>query len=240
MELFHKIVQTLLHLSPESMNDLAHFMGPGLYAVLFLIIFAETGLVALPFLPGDSLLFAVGAVAAHPDSPLSLPLMVVLLIAAAVVGDAINYAIGYHLGPVVFSREDSWLLNKQHLLKAHWFYQRYGGKTIILARFMPIVRTFAPFVAGIGKMNYFRFALFNVTGGVAWVLAFLLAGWKFGSQPYIQKNFKLVIVAIIAISVLPAVVEFLRRRGKREGGNVEAGTTPAPVLAVATAVETNE
>ena len=198
-------------------------MGPGLYVLLFLIVFAETGLVALPFLPGDSLLFAVGAVAAHPDSPISLPLTAGLLIVAAIAGDAINYAIGYHLGPVVFSREDSWLLNKKHLREAQRFYEQYGGKTIIIARFVPIVRTFAPFVAGIGKMNYVRFALFNVAGGVAWVLLFLLAGWKFGGQPYIQKNFKLVIVAIIVISVLPAVVEILRKRGKpREAAMLKA------------------
>ncbi len=214
MEFFQKVVHTLLHLSPEAMNDLAHTVGPGLYVVLFGIIFAETGLVALPFLPGDSLLFAVGAVAAHPDSPISLPMTAVLLIVAAITGDAVNYAIGYRLGPRVFTREDSRLLNKKHLLEAQRFYENYGGKTIIIARFVPIVRTFAPFVAGIGKMNYFRFALFNVAGGVAWVLMFLLAGWWFGGREVIQKNFKLVIVAIIVVSVLPAVVEFLRNRGK--------------------------
>jgi membrane-associated protein len=224
MELFQKVVHTLLHLSPEAMNDLAHAAGPGLYVVLFAIVFAETGLVALPFLPGDSLLFAVGAVAAHPDSPISLVVTAALLIVAAVTGDAVNYAIGCRLGPRVFSREDSWLLNKKHLLEAHRFYEQYGGKTIVLARFMPIVRTFAPFVAGIGKMNYARFALFNVTGGVAWVLSFLLAGWWFGGQPVIQKNFKLVIVAIIVISVLPAVIEYFRKRGKpRDGGSEVAG-----------------
>ncbi|MDR3636720.1 MAG: DedA family protein [Isosphaeraceae bacterium] len=215
LELFQNVVHTLLHLSPETMNDLAHSMGPGLYVVLIGIIFAETGLVALPFLPGDSLLFAVGAVAAHPSSGINLGLMAVLLIVAAVAGDAVNYAIGYRLGPKVFSREDSWLLNKKHLVEAQQFYEQYGAKTIVIARFMPIVRTFAPFVAGIGRMNYGRFALFNVTGGVAWVLSFLLAGWWFGGREVIQKNFKLVIIAIIAISVLPAFVEFLRKRGKR-------------------------
>ena len=147
-------LQTLIHLSPDSINALADQVGPWLYVILFLIIFAETGLVALPFLPGDSLLFAVGAVAANPDSPINLPLTAVLLIVAAVVGDAVNYAIGYRLGPRVFAYENSWLLNKKHLDEAHRFYEQYGGKTIILARFMPIVRTFAPFVAGIGKMNY--------------------------------------------------------------------------------------
>ena len=218
MDFLRHIVQTLIHLSPESMNDLAHDMGHGLYVVLFLIVFAETGLVAVPFLPGDSLLFAVGAVAAHPDSPISLPLVAIHLIVAAVVGDAVNYAIGYRLGPKVFSREDSRLLNKKHLAEAHEFYERYGAKTIILARFMPIVRTFAPFVAGIGRMNYAKFALYNVTGGVAWVLSFLLAGWWFGGQPMIQKNFKLVVLAIIVISILPAVVEVARQRLRKRAG----------------------
>jgi membrane-associated protein len=218
MDLLQSLARTLLHLSPETMNALAHQVGHGLYVVLFLIIFAETGLVAVPFLPGDSLLFAVGAVAAHPDSPINLPMTAVLLIVAAVAGDAVNYTIGALIGPKVFSREDSWLLNRKHLDEAHRFYEQYGGKTIILARFMPIVRTFAPFVAGIGKMNYARFALYNITGGVAWVLSFLLAGWWFGGREVIQKNFKLVILAIIAISVLPAAIEFARgRMGKHEG-----------------------
>jgi membrane-associated protein len=220
MDLLRSLFDTLVHLSPETMNALAHQVGHGLYLILFLIIFAETGLVAVPFLPGDSLLFAVGAVAAHADSPINLPLTAVLLVVAAIVGDAINYAIGYRLGPRVFAFEDSWLLNKKHLDEAHRFYERYGGKTIILARFMPIVRTFAPFVAGIGAMNYARFALFNITGGILWVLSFLLGGWWFGGREVVQKNFKLVIVAIIVISILPAVIEFGRSwmRNKRGGG----------------------
>jgi membrane-associated protein len=230
LPVIHKLVHTLLHLSPEAMNDLAQVVGPGLYVVLFAIIFAETGLVALPFLPGDSLLFAVGAVAAHPNSPISLWLTAVLLIVAAVTGDAVNYAIGYRLGPKVFSRDDSWLLNKKHLAEAHGFYEQYGGKTIVIARFMPIVRTFAPFVAGIGRMNYGRFALFNVTGGIAWVLSFLLGGWWFGGRALVQKNFKLVIIAIIAISVLPAAVEYLRRRGRKPADAASApGAQAEPV-----------
>jgi membrane-associated protein len=212
MTFLSQLWHTLRGLSPEAMNAFAQYTGPWLYAVLFAIIFAETGLVATPFLPGDSLLFAVGAVAAHPDSPIGLPMTAGLLIVAAVLGDAVNYAIGYRLGPKVFAREDSWLLNKKHLLAAQRFYEQYGGKTIILARFMPIVRTFAPFVAGIGRMNYARFALFNVTGGVAWVLTFLLAGWWFGGRRAVQENFKLVILAIIVLSLLPAGVEVLRAR----------------------------
>jgi membrane-associated protein len=210
-----KVAHTLIHLSPESMNDLASAAGHWLYVVLAAIIFAETGLVATPFLPGDSLLFAVGAVAAHPESPIHLGWTLVLLIAAAVLGDAVNYAIGYRLGPNIFHRDDSWLLNKKHLQEAHAFYERYGGKTIIIARFVPIVRTFAPFVAGIGRMSYPRFALYNVTGGVAWVTAFLLAGWGFGGIPHIQRNFKLVILAIILISIAPAAFEIVREWRRR-------------------------
>lgn len=218
MEFLHNLFNTLLHLSPQSMNEFAHFCGPWLYVVLFAIIFAETGLVVAPFLPGDSLLFALGAVAANPDSPISLLWTGVLLIIAAVLGDAVNYSIGYRVGPKVFSREDSKLLNKKHLLEAQRFYEKYGGKTIILARFVPIIRTFAPFVAGIGKMNYFRFAVFNVTGGILWVASFLIAGWWFGGREIVQKNFKLIIVAIIVISVLPAVIEFLKARAAAKRG----------------------
>jgi membrane-associated protein len=210
MELIRQLFHTLIHLSPESVSALAQQVGPGLYAILFAIIFAETGLVATPFLPGDSLLFAVGAVAASPGSPINLTLVCVLLAIAAILGDAVNYAIGYYVGPKVFSRQDSWLLNRKHLIEAHEFYERYGAITIILARFMPVIRTFAPFVAGIGKMTYYKFALYNVTGGIAWVLLFLVGGWWFGSMPTVQKNFHLVILAIIVISILPPAVQFAR------------------------------
>jgi membrane-associated protein len=212
MEFVRQLFETLIHLSPESVNGLAQQVGPWLYVILFVIVFAETGLVATPFLPGDSLLFAVGAVAAHPSSPINLGVISALLIAAAVVGDAINYMAGYYLGPKMFSREQSWLLNRKHLLRAHEFYERYGGITIVLARFVPIIRTFAPFVAGIGKMSYHRFAIFNVTGGIAWVLLFVLGGWWFGGREIVQKNFKLVIIAIILISILPGAIEYLRVR----------------------------
>ncbi len=213
MELIQQLFDTLIHLSPEKINEFVLAVGPGLsYAALFLIIFAETGLVVTPFLPGDSLLFAVGAVTAHPSSPIQLTWMTLLLIVAAVLGDAINYSIGYHVGPHVFTREDSRLLNKKHLLQAHEFYEKYGALTIILARFIPIIRTFAPFVAGIGKMGYFRFAIYNVIGGAAWVVMFLVAGWWFGGREVVQKNFHLVIVAIIGISVLPPMIEYVRRR----------------------------
>lgn len=192
---------------PAFLNSLAQSMGPWLYVLLFGVIFAETGLVAVPFLPGDSLLFAVGAVSATPDSPISLPLTAALLIVAAILGDAVNYWVGFKLGPKVFASEGSWLLNKKHLREAQAFYDRHGGKTIILARFVPIVRTFAPFVAGVGRMNYGRFLLFNVVGGVSWVLICLVAGWMFGNLPWVQKNFEVVLVAIIVISVLPVFFE---------------------------------
>jgi membrane-associated protein len=222
MPFLRTLYQAIFHLSPETMNALAAAAGPWLYVVLFAIIFAETGLVVTPFLPGDSLLFAVGAIAASPTSPISVTWTAVLLIVAAVLGDAINYAIGYRLGPKVFAREDTWLLSKRHLMEAHRFYERHGGKTIVLARFMPIVRTFAPFVAGIGRMGYARFAAYNVAGGAAWVLAFLLLGYKFGGMESVQKNFKLVILAIIVISVLPPAVEVVRARLARRGSTATA------------------
>jgi membrane-associated protein len=216
MDQIWHFVHEVINLNPETLNGYAAAFGPWLYLGLFLIIFAETGLVVTPFLPGDSLLFAVGAVAAHPNSPIRLDVIAVLLVIAAVLGDAVNYAAGYFIGPRVFSRESSWLLNKKHLVRAHNFYEEYGGVTIILARFIPIVRTFAPFVAGIGKMSYRRFALYNVAGGIAWILLFLIAGWWFGGRAIIQRNFKLVIVAIIVISVLPGVYEFIRARYGRK------------------------
>jgi membrane-associated protein len=232
MELIRPLLD-LLHLNPESLNALAEQLGPWLYVLLFGIIFAETGLVVTPFLPGDSLLFAVGAVAASPGSPINFSLICVLLVVAAVAGDAVNYAIGSYVGPKVFSREDSWLLNRRHLLEAHEFYERYGSMTIILARFMPIIRTFAPFVAGIGKMTYRRFAVYNVAGGVVWVLLFLLAGRSFGDLDIVRRRFDLVIYAIIVISILPPVVQYLRTRMSRrtegpvgEPANVGESRTP--------------
>ena len=216
MELLRQALDTIRHFGPDQINSLAQSFGNWLYLILFGIIFAETGLVLLPFLPGDSLLFAVGAVAAHPDSPISLPLVAILLIVAAIVGDAVNYSIGYYVGAAVFSSERSRLLNKRHLTEAHEFYERYGAKTIILARFIPIIRTFAPFVAGIGRMNYFKFALYNVVGGIAWVLLCLLSGWFFGNLEFVKKNFELVIVAIVVISILPAIVEYLRNRMRQK------------------------
>jgi membrane-associated protein len=185
-------------------------MGSSLYVVLFLIVFAETGLVVTPFLPGDSLLFTVGAVCA--TGGIKIAVVIPLLIVAAVVGDAVNYAVGQRVGPAVFKSERSRLFNKQHLLRTQEFYDRYGGKTIIMARFVPIVRTFAPFVAGIGRMGYAKFLAYNVIGAVAWVLVCVLAGSWFGNLEVVRKNFELVLIAIIGISVLPMVIEFVRAR----------------------------
>jgi membrane-associated protein len=219
MELLHRIIDTLFHLSPEKVSDLAAYVGPWLYVILFLVIFCETGLVATPFLPGDSLLFAVGAVAGfQTGTAINLPLMTILLIVAAILGDGVNYAIGYRLGPVVFSRENSRLLNKKHLLEAQRFYEKYGAKTIVIARFAPIVRTFAPFVAGIGKMNYFRFAVYNVVGGAVWVSAFLWAGYWLGERA--KSNFKLIVFGIIFVSLLPIAYEFWKVRRERAKGTL--------------------
>ena len=214
-----EIIDVFLHLDVH-LNEWAGALGLWLYVVLFLIVFCETGLVVTPFLPGDSLLFAVGALLSVPGTPLTLSTMVVLLCVAAILGDALNYTIGYRVGPRVFTSETSWLLNKEHLVRTQKFYDKYGGKTIVLARFMPIVRTFAPFVAGIGQMNYSRFAMFNVTGGILWVCSFLFAGYFFGAVPVVKRNFHLVIVAIVIISVLPPIFEFLRAR--REGRQAAA------------------
>jgi membrane-associated protein len=228
MEFFRKLYALLRHLGEDAYwQDMIQYIGVNnLYVVLFAIVFAETGLVVTPFLPGDSLLFALGAIGSR-DVGINLPLITVLLIVAAVVGDAANYWIGYRLGPAVFKREDSWLLNKKHLLRAQEFYEKHGGKTIILARFVPIVRTFAPFVAGIGRMNYFRFAVYNVVGAIAWVLICVGAGYALGSNAFVRKHFELVIVAIVVLSVLPMVVEVIRaRRAAKAGGSalVEATT----------------
>jgi membrane-associated protein len=219
----HQLWQLVRSISDqETLNGYATTLGPWLYVVLFGIIFAETGLVITPFLPGDSLLFAVGALAAHPNSSIRLGIIAFLLVIAAVLGDAVNYYIGLRLGPRVFSREDSWLLNKKHLKKAHDFYEEYGGVTIILARFLPIIRTFAPFVAGIGKMSYRRFAVYNIAGGTFWILLFLMLGWSFGGLKFVQKNFELVVVAIIVISLLPGVYEYLRARRARKPSETPA------------------
>jgi membrane-associated protein len=211
LEFLQQALDLFLNLDTH-LAQLTQALGPWIYVLLFAIVFCETGLVVTPFLPGDSLLFAVGALASIPDSGLNLWLIAVLLLVAAILGDAVNYAIGAYVGPRVFTSEESRWLNKKHLMRTHEFYEKYGGKTIILARFVPIVRTFAPFVAGVGAMTYPKFALYNVTGAIVWVISFLLAGYWFGQLPVVKEYFHLVIVAIIVISVIPIVVEFVRAR----------------------------
>jgi membrane-associated protein len=211
MELIGQFIDVFLHLD-QHLNEWAVTLGPWLYALLFLIVFCETGLVVTPFLPGDSLLFAVGALASLDGSPIGLPQVGLLLIVAAVLGDAANYSIGAYLGPAVFTSERSRLLNKQHLVRTQLFYERHGGKTIFLARFVPIIRTFAPFVAGIGRMRYGYFATYNVTGAISWVLSFLVAGYFFGQLPAVKRNFQFVILGIIGVSLIPVVTEFVRAR----------------------------
>lgn len=205
------IIDIFLHLDVHLVSW-ASVLGPWLYLLLFAIVFCETGLVVTPFLPGDSLLFAVGALASAEGSPIKLSWTVILLIVAAILGDATNYAIGRRVGPVAFSSEHSRLLNKKHLVRTQEFYERHGGKTIFLARFVPIIRTFAPFVAGIGRMSYRRFSAWNVGGAITWVTLFLVGGYVFGTLPVVKRNFHIVILAIIFISVLPILFEFWRAR----------------------------
>lgn len=209
MELIKYLVDFILHLDRHLVALVAQH-GVWTYAILFLIIFCETGLVVTPFLPGDSLIFAVGALSAK--GVLSFFVVTAVMIVAAILGDTLNYWIGYRVGPRVFTSESSRWLNRQHLDKTHQFYEKYGGKTIIIARFMPIIRTFAPFVAGIGRMSYGKFLLYNVVGGVLWIVLFMVAGYLFGNIPIVRRNFTLVIFGIIIVSVLPGVIEYLRAR----------------------------
>lgn len=209
MELLASFIDIVLHLD-KHLQMLVQNYGTWVYLILFAIVFCETGLVVTPFLPGDSLLFVAGALAAAGG--MNVHLLVVLLIIAAILGDAVNYSIGRYLGPKVFHDEGSRFLNRAYLNKAHEFYERHGGKTIIIARFIPIIRTYAPFVAGIGSMAYPRFAMFNVVGAVIWVVSLAYAGFFFGNIPWVKSNLSLVIITIIILSILPAIAEVLRQK----------------------------
>ncbi|WP_034916154.1 MULTISPECIES: DedA family protein [Erwinia] len=213
MEMIHTVIDFILHIDVHLQAMVAQY-GVWIYAILFLILFCETGLVVTPFLPGDSLLFVAGALAAIPDSALNVHLMALLLCIAAILGDAVNYTIGRLFGDRLFSNPNSKIFRRSYLEKTHQFYERHGGKTIILARFVPIVRTFAPFVAGMGKMSYRHFALYNVAGGLLWVILFSYAGYFFGNLPAVQQNIHYLIVAIILVSILPGVIEIIRHRSK--------------------------
>jgi membrane-associated protein len=211
MDLIHWFVDFFLHLD-QHLAEVIQRYGASTYALLFLIVFLETGLVVTPLLPGDSLLFAAGSFAGL--GILRFWPLFFLLCAAAILGDTVNYAIGARLGPRVFHYPKSRFFNPEHLKKTHAFYEKYGGKTIIIARFVPIVRTFAPFVAGIGAMSYVRFLGYNVIGGVLWVSVCLFSGYFFGNLPLVKQNFSLVVIAIVFISLLPAVIEYLRHRAE--------------------------
>lgn len=207
--LFDFIIHIDVHLA-----QLVSEYGIWIYAILFIIIFCETGLVVTPFLPGDSLLFVAGALCALPDNGMNVHLIVLLLVLAAILGNLSNYLIGRLFGRKLFSKPDSKIFKQSYLEKTHRFYEKYGGKTIILARFVPIVRTFAPFVAGMGHMSYRHFSLYNVTGGIVWVALFIYAGYIFGGMDLVQENLKLLIVGIIFVSILPAVIEVWRNKRK--------------------------
>jgi membrane-associated protein len=212
MELIGGFVDFILHLDTHLENILQSF-GLWCYLLFFLIIFAETGLVVTPILPGDSLLFALGAFAAKgfPNAGL----LFVILAAAAVLGDSANYAIGKYFGSWILGKQGTWLLKKEHIDRTHRFYEKYGPKTIVLARFVPIVRTFAPFVAGVGKMSYTRFLTYNMVGGICWIAAFIFLGYFFGNIPTVKENFTIVIFAIIIISFLPAVIEVVKEMRRK-------------------------
>jgi membrane-associated protein len=207
--LLHELIDLFLHLD-KHLAELSASYGGWTYAILFLIVFCETGLVVTPFLPGDSLLFAVGALAAI--GVLDWKLATLLLIVAAILGDTVNYWVGRKLAPRLVAGEKIRFIQQKHLDKTHEFFERYGGKTIIIARFVPIVRTFAPFVAGVGAMTYRRFMSYNVVGGVVWVVSCMAAGYFFGNLPIVRDNFSLVVLGIIGVSLLPAVVEIVRHK----------------------------
>jgi membrane-associated protein len=211
MDFIRFVIDFILHIDAHLAEMVAQY-GIWVYAILFLILFCETGLVVTPFLPGDSLLFVAGALASLPSNDLNVHTMVALMVVAAVIGDAVNYTIGRLFGDRLFSNPNSKIFRRSYLDKTHAFYEKHGGKTIILARFVPIVRTFAPFVAGMGRMSYRHFAFYNVTGALLWVLLFTYAGYFFGNMPVVQENLKLLIVAIIVLSVLPGVVEVVRHK----------------------------
>jgi membrane-associated protein len=197
----------------DSVATLAAQYGHWIYAILFLVIFAETGLVVFPFLPGDSILFIAGTVVATAD--LNIHVLVVALSAAAIIGDSVNYAVGHYIGPKVYHRPDSRWFRKKHLERTQAFYDRYGGVTIIIARFVPIIRTFAPFLAGVAEMSYHRFLAYNVVGGVAWITSLTYAGYLFGNIPWVKHNLTYIVVGIVIVSLIPAIVTYLRERRSR-------------------------
>lgn len=213
IEFIKQLIDIFIHLD-RHLNDVIKTFGVWTYLVLFVVIFCETGLVVTPFFPGDSLLFAAGAIASLGS--LRVEWLFVVLSLAAIAGDTVNYQIGNFVGPKIFNKQNSRFLKKEYLDRTHRFYERHGGKTIILARFIPIIRTFAPFVAGIGTMRYLRFLSFNVIGGVMWCAIFIFGGYYFGNIPLVKRNFTLVILAIIFISILPGIIEYMKHKFRRD------------------------
>jgi membrane-associated protein len=209
MDLLAGFLDLLLHLD-QHLRELVQTYGTWVYAILFGIVFLETGLVVTPFLPGDSLLFVGGTLAAAGE--LDVHLLAFLLALAAIIGDSVNYAIGRYIGPRVFHFEDSRFFKRAYLEKTHAYFERHGGKTIVIARFIPIIRTYAPFVAGVGQMHYPRFLAFNVAGGMLWVMSLTYAGFFFGNLPFVKDNLTLIIIGIIVVSIMPAIVEIWRQR----------------------------
>lgn len=224
MAIIHTIIDLFLHLD-KHLDAIIQQLGFGSYFLIFLIIFLETGAVFAPFLPGDSLIFVAGALAAHGS--LNILTLYIMLLLAAILGDTVNYWVGYLIGPKVFSKENSKIFKREYLDKTNHYFQKYGGKTIILGRFMPIVRTFAPFVAGIGRMNYSTFLSYNVIGGIAWVSLFTFTGYFFGNLEIVKTNFHYAVVGIIVLSLLPGVYEYfkykseLKHHGKPEKATLE-------------------
>ena len=212
MELIHQVIDIVLHLDTHLQSLTTHY-GSWVYVILFLIVFMETGLVVTPFLPGDSLLFAAGSIAAITS--LNVHWLAISLTIAAILGDSLNYAIGKWVGPKVFTQEKSLFFNKDYLMRAEAFYEKYGAKAIIIARFIPIIRTFAPFVAGIGIMQYKRFLAYNIIGAILWVYSFLYVSYFFGNLPVIKENFSIIVLVIIVLSILPALVDFYRQKKNR-------------------------
>ena len=209
MDLLSGLFDALVHLDKHLLEAVQSY-GGWIYLLLFLIVFCETGLVVAPFLPGDSLLFVAGTLAGAGS--MNVHLLVVLLIVAAVLGDSVNYAIGRWLGPRVFRRDDSWFFKRAYIERTHAYFDKYGGRTIVIARFIPIIRTYAPFVAGIGRMDYYRFLMFNVGGAVLWVALITYTGYLFGNVPIVKNNLTVVILGIIVLSISPGIVEYLRHR----------------------------
>lgn len=209
MDIIYTLIDFIVNLD-EHLTELINNFGGFTYLILFLIIFCETGLFMAPFLPGDSLIFVVGALSA--SGAMNIWIITGVLIAAAIIGDTVNYHIGKFLGSKIFKKQNVRFLNKKHLDKAHEFYRKHGGKTVIMARFIPVIRTFAPFVAGMGSMSYGRFILYNIAGGIAWVSICVASGYFFGNIPVVSENFTLVILAIIGISLLPVIVTWMTSR----------------------------